>query len=532
MPTDWRVYGKDTVAYRLDKSEMPGFFDKEIVVGPGEFALVIENGQLKGAISQEREKVAGLWDSFLGMFKRSADVEVVFVTAAEFEVVIDLAQEDLGTATLAATSADGQPVTAQCKFVLQVPEARAHQVAVFMAGRKALAASDVAEAVRTELIARVLLPHIREHGADELASNADVQGQLVGIVREEFGRLFGTRGLALNDFIVLWGMSEGQKEELKRQRHEREARAIEFEHDRKVRDVMREREIEEMRLANLQALKSAEQEGNVERKELLLASEVRMAEKRGEYKVNRALVEAQIEETRIEVDRKRKAAELEQDRQGRLLDFDMQERDTKLRMAEADASSERDMDDMTKLLALKMKKDEGKNLREIQRLRAEAEVDCQRKKQENEARYQELLLKHQAQMERIRMQSEALSKSLDAGVATSQTVEKAFDTSTTQQALEGDVEKLRIVAGGGQPQQESRCPGCQEPVKPDWKACPACGAKLDPPPACPACGKDVQSRWKACPFCGEALEQPKCPGCGGDVEANWKACPACGRALA
>lgn len=594
MPTDWRIYDEDTVAYRLDRAELPGFFRKQIVAGPGEFALVVENGQLKGTMTEEAETVAGLLDSLLGLFKRGSDIEVVFASAAEFEVIVDLAEEEFGPATVKALSQDGQPITAQCKFVLQVPEARAHQLAIFMAGRKSLATWDVAEMLKAELLSRVLLPKLRQHKAEELWTNNDLQGGLVGLVKDEFGRLFGARGFALNDFVILWGMTDDEKAQLERQRLEREDRAVEFEHDRQVKDLMRERETEEVRLANLQALRVAQEQGDQEMTELMLAGEMRIADMRGQQQLSGAMLDAQIAEVQIELERKRSAADLEQDRQRRLLELDMQEREAKreaaqaqaesdrelsdderrakLRMTEADAGSARDMEEMATLVALKKQKDDAKHSRQLEAQREEAEAEFQRKKQESDARYQQQLLAHQAEMRRMQMTETVVTGA--GGAATADVLQTMLKESTKQQTLGASDDKMRAITdadsadaklrdyqqaedrerahqqqmaaapppspAGPSPAQTpqaspgSTCPSCQAAVEPGWKVCPSCGAKLPAPdPTCPSCGEAVQADWKACPACGGKLAAPgsACQKCGGQIQAGWKACPACGSPL-
>ncbi|GAB4150985.1 MAG: hypothetical protein Kow00107_01570 [Planctomycetota bacterium] len=60
------------------------------------------------------------------------------------------------------------------------------------------------------------------------------------------------------------------------------------------------------------------------------------------------------------------------------------------------------------------------------------------------------------------------------------------------------------------PPAEARCPSCNETVKPNWKMCPYCGAKLEKPKPenCPSCGEPVKPNWKMCPACGQSLDAP------------------------
>lgn len=66
------------------------------------------------------------------------------------------------------------------------------------------------------------------------------------------------------------------------------------------------------------------------------------------------------------------------------------------------------------------------------------------------------------------------------------------------EARERELEMLAV-------EQELRalrvCPGCREPVREEYVACPRCGRRLREP--CVACGRPLEYWWKACPYCGQ-----------------------------
>ncbi|MFN4180737.1 MAG: double zinc ribbon domain-containing protein [Armatimonadota bacterium] len=47
------------------------------------------------------------------------------------------------------------------------------------------------------------------------------------------------------------------------------------------------------------------------------------------------------------------------------------------------------------------------------------------------------------------------------------------------------------------------CPECGRAVRPDYVACPYCGATLRK--RCPNCERRVRSNWRYCPHCGTTL---------------------------
>jgi hypothetical protein len=60
--------------------------------------------------------------------------------------------------------------------------------------------------------------------------------------------------------------------------------------------------------------------------------------------------------------------------------------------------------------------------------------------------------------------------------------------------------------GGGAPAgaraPAPACPRCRAALRPEYKACPHCGASL----SCPQCGQAVQGDWNVCPFCTARLK--------------------------
>ena len=69
----------------------------------------------------------------------------------------------------------------------------------------------------------------------------------------------------------------------------------------------------------------------------------------------------------------------------------------------------------------------------------------------------------------------------------------------------------------------SHCPGCGEPVKPNWKLCPACERPLAAV-LCPQCAVEVQRHWKRCPECEALL---LCSVCAARLAPGQTACPRC-----
>jgi len=70
-----------------------------------------------------------------------------------------------------------------------------------------------------------------------------------------------------------------------------------------------------------------------------------------------------------------------------------------------------------------------------------------------------------------------------------ETLSERYERSLEEEALLQDIEERHI------------CPGCKQPIEPDYVLCPICHTRLRR--ACVHCGRLVHPRWSICPYCGE-----------------------------
>ena len=65
-----------------------------------------------------------------------------------------------------------------------------------------------------------------------------------------------------------------------------------------------------------------------------------------------------------------------------------------------------------------------------------------------------------------------------------------YERSLEEEALLQDIEERQI------------CPGCKQPIEPDYVLCPVCHTRLRHP--CTHCGRLIHPRWSICPYCAES----------------------------
>jgi len=78
MSINWRIYGKETVAAKVHRSELPGFIKKKVEVGPNEAAILIQNGKNKGILKEGSKEVAGFTSALRQFFHNKEDFDLIF----------------------------------------------------------------------------------------------------------------------------------------------------------------------------------------------------------------------------------------------------------------------------------------------------------------------------------------------------------------------------------------------------------------------------------------------------------------------
>lgn len=117
MSTNWRIYGKDTVACKLSKADIPGFFRKQVVIGPNEAALIVRNGEVEETITETAEKISGLWDRLKSPFGRGDDIDIILIDTSPFDFTIYLGEtQKVSESGEASESASGTLRTQKVKW--------------------------------------------------------------------------------------------------------------------------------------------------------------------------------------------------------------------------------------------------------------------------------------------------------------------------------------------------------------------------------------------------------------------------------
>ena len=620
MANGWRVYGPDTVAAALDKKELPGFA-RQVRVGPSEAALIIQDGKLEEVVTEARISTSGLGDRVAGLFGRAANIQVIFVDTSPFELVFFLgeatrgeqsgstqsggtlaglrashadqastrddvyniletrsgSQTDTASVSIAALTADREPIDAQVRLTVRVDLDDVELLARLLRGKAALASWDVAALVRDELIAKVLVPKIAQYRVDELRGNTGLLQELDESTAKELGNTFDLWGLTLENFSLLWGLTEQERAEIEQARGRREEQAWDFDHQRQLREQERKLELERTHLSNLHELKQLDARGDEQLKEVYLQGEIDREQLMDGQRVDTAKIDAQIRTVELGIERDEASLRLDVERQEADLQIDVQRREAQNRLAELEAQSRLEMGEMEQMVNMRSRTRAEKHLRELETRRIESDNDFRRRKQELEGQFAQRQQDVEMTRERMRLQEALISKGLDVGAVDSSVLRSMLEQATEQeyarssdsmvesrseaQAARYSVENIReeqdrerahqaemtrlsanmMEASKQNPVVQPPTYGpTQPPASPPAQG-PTINVNAGAPPtpsatasssSCPSCSAPIQAAWKACPQCGNSLTvESQCPACNQTIQPGWKACPFCGNQL-
>ena len=133
-------------------------------------------------------------------------------------------------------TSDSQLVTGRIDLTLSVVPDNAERLLQLPRPSGVVTPADVGDAIRAELLAKVLALDIHRHTAGELRGNRDLFMGLGASLQTELASTIARYGLNLDNFYVNWGLTHEERERIEEQRH-RSA----------IRDIEREKELEKAR---------------------------------------------------------------------------------------------------------------------------------------------------------------------------------------------------------------------------------------------------------------------------------------------
>lgn len=594
MATNWRVYQGETVACKLEQSEIPGFLRKQVMVGPNEAAMVLRDGIPSEVLTESRMKVAGLFDRVKSMFGMGPNLQVFFLDLSAFDVTLFLGQSatesasarsalvstnantqndfqgaaknagwadgvdcwsqesvsqsvrvDVCQVSVAALSADREIVQAICNIRLRVdidpegPVAGVTKVASLLKGKRAVATWDIAAIIREEIFAKILVPEIAKVSASNLRSEQGLLSRLESQSQEFLQRTLSSCGLRLERFSIAWGLTDDERAEIAQKRAEREEKALEFTKTRRIAHLKREQEIEKIRLQNLQELKTAQARGDEGLKDLLLTGDLGRDMIQANHQVDLASVDSRIRDITLEVEKKESLARLEERRAQEDLRLDIEDKETKQRNAARLAAIDASDKEMWSMIKMQIEMSTQKNDREMARRRQENEAEFRKMQADIEDRFQQRKLKLDESLARMGLMERLVSQGLSAGATDASVLNTMLKQMTEQEyatTTDAMVKARSEGLGSGNNLETYRQALADERShQVDMTKLSADMMQAAKPTQQPIILPSIGGPQSPPPIMNPGVihQAPAsaCNHCGGYVQSGWKACPACGQPL-
>lgn len=546
----WRRDERE-VARLLDQAEVDKWLKHDLVVGPGEGAVIIKNGEPQEPITESRQKLGGWSDRYLGNFKNILSAMGLGGGAGDYRVLmfstdpfaLEYAEQFI---TVDRLEVDAQ-VILRCSVV---PENAVRLLATLgepnggaepnflqnlgaflrkhMGTSPAMESPGLKERLRPDLIARVFQPLVGSMRGDELRGNTELLSSMETTARQQCEQALGAWGLRLDAMTVLFGLTGEDKAEIARKRRQLEDEEREFGHTRALREMERGAELQRVKQEMLLEERRRAEAGEVGVAALKMDAQLSAEQKQQGARLRAAQLGAQL----AQIDTDMKISALAIDRERDRLAIDRKKEELALIKDRELFSHEQDRLDFEMIQREK---------RERTRVEQEHELNILRAQQA--ARQTELDM----QLQQMGVQAGMIERVMNQGMASGAVNADVIQTMLREQTKMRAVDRGEGVANAAygaeaaansvklmretqaderqhQHQMTNLSANLMEAAKQPAMGMPIGAMAAGPAPV--AHVVNVHSG-AAAPAPGAA-----CPHCGGRIEAGWKACPACGNMLA
>ena len=202
---------------------------RRLTLEPYQVGIVIRDGRVEEVFAEGARRLP------------RGEVRTHVASTAPFNLVFwlkdpgDPSEPDEGIALdQPVLTSDSQLVTGRIDLTLSVVPDNAERLLQLPRSRGVVTPADVGDAIRAELLAKVLALDIHRHSAGDLRGNRDLFKGIGASLETELASTIARYGLNLDNFYVNWGLTHEERERIEEQQHESA-----------IRDIERKKELEE-----------------------------------------------------------------------------------------------------------------------------------------------------------------------------------------------------------------------------------------------------------------------------------------------
>jgi hypothetical protein len=465
----------------MDEREIPGVLKRDVVLNPGEAAMIISHGKITEVATQTELKDIG--GGFVNWLKRVTDidsaVQLLFMVTTPIQCEIPLAYSTKDYQTMKGT--------AIVRFQLATSDAQ--KIINLIKKDTYMTISGLEDRIKSELFAMVFSNVIAKHESSEFHGNIEIQKEMEGTATVELRKTLSLWGLNLIKMFTVW--EENAFDEL-----------MKYKADLAIYDAEQDSYHQSM-MKNLRK----EHEYDLQINEYQW--DLNLGDVKGEERITTERFLADLERDKAKfnenIRREREQIELSKEEREAVLETDKERMNMEL---------ERDREEMDVTM------DAFDRVQEAKRERMQMDQDFKTKQMETQTKTTEKIMEKaletgaadsEAVQEMMRQQTmqKMADRSDDKVEALSEAEGKRYERDTYQAAedRERDYESTRMELSAKQMEAAKqdvpetvvqgasstpvvtqvgtdgasvlKCPTCQAPIQADWKACPACGNKIE-----------------------------------------------------
>lgn len=485
-------YTQDVIAKVVPKGDVRGFLKKDVIIDPGEVAVLITEGKIEDVLTQTKLKNFG--GGFGGWLERklgkSEDEILLFMVTTPVDLEMPVT----------ATSKDYVETTGKCTVKVQLREENATKIFNLLQKEQFMTKTGLEDRILPEIDANVFKTTIPKYDAEEFHGNKDVIKEMETAVEVELRKTFDLYGINLLKVFTSW--EPGAYDEL--MEYKTQVKMLEerkdIDHNAVIGDMTRQHEV----------LKREQED----------RWDLTFGNKAAELGLSDMEIQARIKWDAAKYDeqvrqyRETAAAELEKKRADAELEAEMENREAKRAM------------------------DMFQQVQEAKRERIGMEQDFKMKQMETQTGTMERLMSEavkegaadssalQEMMRQMTMQKMA-DREVEKVKAVSEAEKARFDLETYKEAedrerdhtvkrmdadaklMDAAKQKLpeTLVQGSSIPVIKTE-PAARERPQPQVPK-PETPRVSQPQTLCPNCGDEVLPGWAICPGCGAPLAEKK-----------------------
>ena len=208
---------EDAILWEVKPDVGPLPWQRSLTVMPFHIGIVIRDGEMVDVFeSGKRDLQMGNVRTYVA----SASAFTVTFWLKDPEDTQELAEGTVLDQDLPVLTSDGEVVTGRIDLTLRMARKNVeHLLQLLRQGSGVVMRRDVSDAIKGELLAKVLALDIHRHTAKELRGNRDLFGGIYESVNVELASTIRVYGLQLDNFTVMWGMTQEERDHLRKQRH-------------------------------------------------------------------------------------------------------------------------------------------------------------------------------------------------------------------------------------------------------------------------------------------------------------------------